>query len=265
MSRVVPSIQKAVRILDLLAASLPQSLTLKQIATELELPRSTALAMCVTLAETEMISRDPSGSYRLGPRTVALASAYLTDRNPFDNLREVVAQVPELDEETIVLSVLEGVNSVYIAFHAGSHPLTIRYKVGMRLPAHCSASGKAMLSRLDEAEVRERLKDADLSEHSTGRLKDIEEIMEDLRISRERGYAIDNEEIARGMCCFGAAISDHDGAPIAAVSVTAVKAALDPMDFQNYPDAIIRIAESLSVGRSLENTITLTPTAITNI
>jgi DNA-binding IclR family transcriptional regulator len=251
MSRTVPSIEKAVRILELLASSLPESLTLKEISTELELPRSTALAMCVTLADTEMITRNVSGTYRLGPKTVAIASAYLLDRNPFENLREVVAEVPELHEETLVLSVLDGVNSVYIAFHAGTHPLTIRYKVGMRLPAHCSASGKAMLSMLDESEVRSRLDGAELTEHSSGRSKDIDEILEDLRLSRERGYAIDNEEIARGMLCFGAAIVDVAGAPTAAVSVTAVKAALDPSDYTVYPEAIIRIAQRLSESRNL--------------
>jgi DNA-binding IclR family transcriptional regulator len=248
MSRVVPSIQKAIRILDLLADNLPRSLPLKQIASELQLPRSTALAMCVTLCEAEMITRDLSGNYRLGPHAVTLGSAYIADRNPIENLAEAVALVPELEEETVVISVLDGPNIVYVAFHIGDHSLSIRYKLGTRLPADCAAGGKSMLSLLDETEVRSRLHNVDLTVHSTGESKSLDEVLADLRVTRERGWALDNEEIVRGIVCFGAPICGLDGSPIAAVSVTAIKTALSPADWTMYPEAVIRLAQHLSVN-----------------
>lgn len=250
MSRVVPSIQKAIRILDLLADNLPRSLPLKQIASDLQLPRSTALAMCVTLAEADMITHELSGNYRLGPHAVTLGSAYLADRNPIENLADAVALVPELQEETVVISVLDGSNVVYVAFHMGDHSLSIRYNVGMRLPAHCAAGGKSMLSLLDDTEVISRLQQVDLTVYSTGEPKTIEDVLGDLRCTRERGYALDDEEISRGMCCFGAAICGLDDAPIAAVSVTKIKAALSPDDYEKYPNAVMRLAHQLSVNVS---------------
>jgi DNA-binding IclR family transcriptional regulator len=250
MSRTVPSIQKAIRILDLLADNLPRSLPLKQIASDLQLPRSTALAMCVTLSEAEMITRELSGNFRLGPHAVTLGSAYLADRNPIENLAEAVAEIPELQEETVVISVLDGSNVVYVAFHIGDHSLSIRYRVGMRLPAYCAAGGKSMLSLLEETEVMSRLQHVDLTVHSTGEVKTMEDVLTDLRSTKDRGYALDNEEMARGMCCFGAAIRDLNGSPIAAVSVTAIKAALSPADYEMYPNAVMRLARQLSVNIS---------------
>jgi DNA-binding IclR family transcriptional regulator len=228
------------------AENKPNTLSLKFIATELDLPRSTALAICVTLVQTEMISRDADGRYGMGAHTVAIASRYLSDPSPLENLAEGLKAVPEIQAETIVISVLDGPDVVYVACRTGTRPIAVHYQVGMRLPAHCAASGKAMLSLLDESEVIERLGEVDLRVRSTGKARSLNEMMKELRTTRKRGYAIDNEEVARGMCCFGAAIADGSGKPVTGVSVTCVKAALDEHHYEIYPEAVVRLAKRLS-------------------
>jgi len=246
MSRNVPSILKAIRVLDLLADNFPNALQLKEIDTALGLPPSTALGICVTLSEAEMIARDARGLYSLGPHTVTLARAYLSGRNPVDNLTEALMLVPELRTETVIVGVLQGVDVVYVACRTGMRPIAIQYQIGMRLPAHCSACGKAALSLLPESQVVERFHNEDLLVRSTGQKRALKDLIDELEVIRQRGYAFDNEEVAPGMVCYGAPICDMEGRPIAAVGVSCVKAAVGDDDHSAYAEAVMRLAKYLS-------------------
>jgi DNA-binding IclR family transcriptional regulator len=250
MTRLVPSVRKAVQVLDLVAGRAPAPLSLTAIAAELSLPKSTALAICATLADTGMLTRDGGGWYRLGPHATALAPAYLAGTDPVLNLDEALSAVPELKDETIVVSVLDGADVVYIACRSGAQPIALAYRTGMRLPAHCAASGKALLSRLDEADVTRRLSGTDLRVRATGSQRSLEGVLAELRQARERGFATDNEEVARGMCCVGAAIGAAAGPAAAAVSVSWVKAAVTGRESAAYARAIVRLAGQLSAGQA---------------
>jgi IclR family transcriptional regulator, blcABC operon repressor len=248
MTRLVPSVRKAVQVLDLLAARGPGSLSLTAIAAGLDLPKSTALAICATLADSGMLTRDAGGCYRLGPHVTALVSGYLASTDPVLNLDEALSAVPELSDETIVVSVLDGADVVYIACRTGTQPIALQYRTGMRLPAHCAASGKALLSRLDEADVASRLSGADLRVRSTGSQRSLDGLLAELRKARQQGYAADNEEVARGMCCVGAAIGGNAGPAVAAVSVSWVKAAVGQQESAAHATAIVRLAGLLSAN-----------------
>lgn len=247
MGRLVPSVQKAVRVLDLLANNAPSSLSLKDVATQLGLPRSTALGICVTLTEEGMLSREDDGSYRLGPHTVTLASRYLSVPDPILSLDDALNVVPELRDATIVISVLDGADVVYVACRTGTQPIALQYRVGMRLPSYCAAGGKALLSSLEPEDVAKRLKGADLQVLSSGKRRTLKDLTKEFTTIRENGYATDNEEVALGMCCVGSAIPRPTGHPLAAVSVSWVKAGVDSGTTALYADAIKRLAKQLSV------------------
>jgi len=249
MSRIVPSVQKAIRVLDLIAERAPATLSLKAISTELALPKTTALAICVTLTEGGMIDRVQDGSYRLGPHSVALASRYLSGSDPVLNLDGALRVVPELQDQSMVISILDGTDVVYIACRTGTQAIALQYRVGMRLPSYCASSGKAILSRLPEQEVVARLGRCDLRIRSSGERKSLDDLLRELRQAREEGYARDDEEVARGMCCFGAPICNRSGSPVAAVSVSWVKAAIEESQRAVYAEAIVRLAKQLSAGR----------------
>lgn len=248
MSREVPSVHKAIRILDLLADHVPDRVPLKQIALALQLPPSTALAICVTLLEDAMITRDARGFYTLGPHAVSIARAYLSGRSPVENLNESLALVPELRAETIVIGVLQGADVVYVACRTGTRPVAVHYQIGMRLPAHCAASGKAMLSLLPESQVLERFDKKDVLIGANGTNRRVSEVMDELKTICKRGYAFDNEELAPGMVCFGAPICDAEGRPIAGVSVGCVKASLQVGDHAIFAEAVQRLAKHLSMA-----------------
>jgi DNA-binding IclR family transcriptional regulator len=111
---------------------------------------------------------------------------------------------------------------VYVACRNGSHGLSLNYRIGMRLPATCTASGKALLATMSDAEVRESFGSAlpSLTEHS---IISMPELLADLAEARERGYAEDREETRAGMCCIGAPVFHASGRhAIAAVAISLV-------------------------------------------
>lgn len=219
----VPAVLRAVQVLDALAAE-RGPLSLAELTLRLGLPKSSVLALCNTLTLTGMLSRLENGGYRLGVHLVDLSHAYLAN---IDLTREFVDTWETLDMppgEGIVLGVLDGTDVVYVACRNGRLPLGVTYRIGMRLPAHCTATGKALLSTLPDERIRSLYRGVALEQlttHSHGTLK---ALLADLEATRLRGYAIDSEETREGMCCFGAPVFDAAGShAIAAVAVSTLK------------------------------------------
>ena len=220
---VVPSILKSVQILDTVAMA-KGPMTLAEITQQLELPKSSVLALCTSLTLTGMLSRLDSGAYQLGTHLMDLSHAYLANidlTKEFIGTWDALAMPPG---EGIVLGVLDATDVVYVACRNSDSPLGVTYRIGMRLPANCTATGKALLSTLPDERVRalyHRTALEKLTPHSHVTMK---ALLKDLHATRLRGYAIDDEETREGMCCFGAPVFDSSGSyAIAAVAVSTLK------------------------------------------
>lgn len=241
----VPSVQKAVQILSLIAST-DEALGTSAIARELSLPKSTVFNICDTLTQTKMLTRSVDGLYRPGPKTLILGRGYVESVDPIRSFGPEAARIDELAKETLVLAVLDGAEVVYAATRRGNQRMGFDYKVGLRLPAHCTASGKAFLSLLPEQRIAEIFSNGALEPMTANSITSVPDLLEELRTSRSRGYTVDDEEAAVGMYCLGAPVRGATGEPIAAVSVTSVKAALDEARVRTYSEAIRRLADALS-------------------
>lgn len=221
----MPSVARAAGLLETLAAG-PPTATLASLSGRLGLPRSSALALCNTLVHVGLMTREHNG-YRLGPSVVALARAYLTQTDLYTEFDRVARAHAVLPEETLVLSVRDGTDVVYIGRRIGNRPVGVSYEVGLRLPAHCTASGKSLLSSLTPEEVRELYGPKPRLQALTPQtLTSVPALIRDLDEVSRRGYAVDDEETAPGMVCVGVAIRDRTGRGAGAIAVSMVKAAL---------------------------------------
>jgi len=217
----VPALERAIDVLDALAAS-TESMSLAALTARVGFPKSTVLGICATLVHGGLLARRADGAYQLGVRLVDLAHAYLAKADVTSEFVASFESFPPMPEETVVLAVLDGRDVVYVACRNGSHGLSLNYRIGMRLPATCTASGKALLATMPDAVVLERFGPTlpaltDLSITSTRKL------LGDLAQARERGYAEDREETRAGMCCIGAPVFDATGREaIAAIAISLV-------------------------------------------
>ena len=161
--QVVPSVLRAGRILDELASGEPRA-TLASLSLGLGIPRSSTLALCNSLVEIGLLARDPDGLYRLGPHTLELSRAFLGQTDFHSEFQRAVPELGVLPEQTLVCAVLRGRDVVYIGRRPGTSPLGVSYEIGMRLPAHCTATGLSILGSLPEAEVGELYEGAELEQ-----------------------------------------------------------------------------------------------------
>ncbi|MDT7725697.1 MAG: IclR family transcriptional regulator, blcABC operon repressor [Actinomycetota bacterium] len=237
---------RAAHMLEVLSAA-PGGLTLSDLARAIGAPKSSCLAVCATLVETGLLARTPAGAYQLGWKVVPLGRSYLAQSNLVAEFQQVDQELRLLPDDTIVLSLLDGRTVVYVQTRPGLRPVAMAYEVGMRLPAHCTASGKALLAALTDNDIAGRYADGTfdvLTRHSITRMPDL---MPDLQRTRDRGYAIDDEETALGMICVGAAIFGRSGQPSGALSVSMIKATVDDDRIHHAASSILRLTQALTV------------------
>ena len=246
-ARLVPAVERAVRLLDALAAA-RQPLSLASLARALGLPRSSVHGLLATLVALGLARRDGDAAFSLGPKSLQWADAYGSRSDVLRAFDACVDRFVELGTETVMLATLEDADVVYLGCRQGSRALAVNFRVGGRFPAACTSSGKAMLAALPDAAVRERLGTGPLPRLTRHGPASAAALLRQLDLVRRQGHAVDDEETAEGMQCFGAAIrGPRDTGALAAVAVSVIKAGLSPRRRTELVDAIRRLADAVAV------------------
>jgi DNA-binding IclR family transcriptional regulator len=251
-ARLVPAVERAVRLLDALAAS-RQPRSLAELARTLALPRSSVHGLLATLVALGLARRNGDAEFSLGPKALQWADAYGTSADVLRAFDAHVDRFAALGTETVMLATLDGADVVYLACRQGSRPLAVNFRVGGRFPAACTSSGKAMLAALPDAAVRERVGAGPLPRLTRHGPPSVAALLRQFDGVRRQGVAIDDEETAEGMQCFGAAIRGPRGDDaMAAVAVSVIKAGLTPRRRTELVEAIRRLADAVAVELGAE-------------
>lgn len=244
--RMVPALARAARLLDLLSAA-GRPLTMAALARDAGLPKSSAHGLLVTLAALGLVERTAQGDFALGPKSLQWAGAYLHGTDLVAAFHALAGAEPVLSEETVMLAVLDGADVVYLACRTGTRALTVNFRVGGRFPATVTASGKALLSTLPDEKIETLVRQAGLRPVTPHGVTSAAALMEQLREVRRRGWALDDEETATGMNCFGAPVfAAQRPDAVAAVAVSTIKAATDAPRRERMVAAIADLAARLS-------------------
>lgn len=223
-----PAVTRAAAILDELAAATTVSLGTSELARRLSLPKSSIANICAALLEAGLLRRAGAG-FALGRHLAELGGAYLSTIDPVQEFYLACDELDEVLSETVQLGVLDGNEVTYIARHDGRLSIRLQSEVGRRLPASCTAMGKAALSTLPPDEFARRYSGVRWLPSMTAQShRTVEELWADVEQARERGYAIDDEETASGVVCFGVAFPGRrSGEGPYAVSATLLKVSAD--------------------------------------
>ncbi len=214
------TLDKGLTILEAIGrANAPHGLTLTELSQRLGIHRTTLLRFLTTLRARGYLERDSDTErYRLGAQVLALASMWLADLDIRPIARPILQRACDAGGELVHLTVLEGHEVVTVDRIEGRHPLSLQTGIGNRRPAYRSASGKAILAHLPEADV-DRVLAAGMDAVTAGTITTREAMSCDLEGVRTRGYAIDQEENFTGICCVAAPVHDYTGMPIASISI----------------------------------------------
>lgn len=217
----MPAADQTLRILRYLAGR-PAPVAASAIARELDLPRSTVYHLLGTLSAHGFVLHMPEDRrWGLGTSAFELAGGYARQQ-PLARLgRPLVAALSDRLGESAHLAVMSGGDVLYIVEERAPRRPALVTDVGVRLPAHLTASGRAMLAALPREQVRALYPSASSFPDRTGvGPRTPTQLREVLREARHRGYATEDSEVADGLRSVGAPVRDRAGWPVAAVAVT---------------------------------------------
>jgi len=217
----VPAADQTLRILAFLARQ-RGPVAASTIASQLGIPRSSVYHLLATLEEHGFVVHVASESrWGLGTAAFELAGGFARQQ-PLARLgRPLVAALADRTGESAHLGVMTGRDVLYIVEERAPHRPTLVTDVGVRLPAHLTATGRAMLAALPREQVRALFPDAASFADRTGRGPTRPgELREVLRQVRAEGFATEDGEVTLGLRSVGVAVRDHAGWPAAAMAVT---------------------------------------------
>ena len=223
----VKAVEKALTILEALGKE-PDELRLADLSRRLAIEKSTLHRLLGTLEGQGFVRRDPvSRRYSLGIKMLELGTA-VTVRSALGR-----AAGPVLDrlaircQQTVNLAVLDGDEILYVAKRESPEPLRLTVEVGRRLPAHCTALGKALLAFRPAPEVRRLFsRRRRLRQFTPNSITDPRDLVRHLEEVRRAGIAVDREELVRGLRCVAVPVLDFTGYAVAAISISAAAVTL---------------------------------------
>lgn len=216
----VKSARRALVIMELLSKR-ESGQTFSQIQTELGYPKASLHALLRTLTDSGWVQFQPQGKLFVpGLRIWEAGMAYARMVPWSDRAIGIMEAVRNRLGETIQLAVLDGFEVLYIAKVDGTHALRLDSSVGLRLCAHGTGVGKALLAGLPDETVQAWLDQAELERYTDTTITEPSRLFEEIRRIRKLGYADDNQERTLGVSCVALGIQNQQGETVAAISVS---------------------------------------------
>jgi DNA-binding IclR family transcriptional regulator len=218
------------------------------IVRDLELPRSTVYHLLATLADDGFVTRVPDEQrYALGLAAYELGTGY-TRQAPLQRVARVpLADLVDRVGQSAHLAVLHGREVVYVIEERARGRPPLVTDVGVRLPAHLTASGRAMLARLPPAQVRALYPDPAAFVLRTAAGPRSPSALRALLVDvRRRGHAYEDAEVTPGFASIASPVLDHSGHPVAGVAVTFAAAAVPSAGRDRVAAQVARTAASIT-------------------
>lgn len=218
--RTIAAVQRATSVLQLFIDSGRGRLGVTEIANTLGLSKAVVHRILASMKAAGFIDIDPSSrQYTLGPSALALGLAYLDNLDIRAMARPVLEQLSATTDETATLSIRHHDTRVYIDQVPPEREVKMTVPLGRPFPLHAGSSSKAFLAFLPDAEQEAYLSGHRLEPMAAATITDPDQLRADLGTIRKRGYAWSREERQAGAASVAAPVFDHQGAPVAVISV----------------------------------------------
>lgn len=208
----VQSLHRALDLVEIVAGG-GGHLTIGEIANISGLPQPTIHRLLRTLVERGFMRQLANRRYALGFRLIPLGAA--ANRMVGVGTESVLAELVREIGETANLAVLSGDHAEYVAQVPSSHAVRMFTEIGRRVELHCTGVGKALLAQLEAAEVDAIAQRVGLAAKTSHTLVTIADLHAALVETRDRGYAIDQEEQELGVRCVAVAVPSSGPASMA--------------------------------------------------
>ena len=219
-SALIQSVARAMALINCMA-EVPHPLSLQEISQRAGLPKSTVHGLLSTLREFAMVEQSAlDGRYRLGVRLFELGNIVSRSWDILTIARPHLHRIAHRLGESVDLALLEDGEVLTIDHADAGAMLQVVTTVGARIPCHCCALGKALLSHRLQAECEGIFRSRGMYAFTPHTVTRVNALLEDLAEVRNRGYAVGNGEFRIGMRDVAAPVLDMQGVSRYALGVT---------------------------------------------
>ena len=214
----IQSLDHGLAVLEAFSPS-RQSLTVSQAAAATGLTRATARRVLLTLQRLGFVRDDDGHQFTLTPRVLRLGYSYLSSLDLRELAEPVMAELGERTGESVSLTVLDGIDAVYVARVSTKRVMALTTKVGSRAPAYATSMGRVLLSHLPPERLDAYFREATLAKLTRRTVTDERRLRELLDAVRQQGWSLVDEELEEGLRSIAAPIRGANGEVTTALTI----------------------------------------------
>lgn len=199
--------ERVLGILSLLAAH-PEGLSLTQITAFLSIPKSTISPILQEMTQQKFIQMQPGANlYTIGIASYCIGTAYEYDKTLLPYIKSIMQKITKEINEMCQVGILDGPDVLYILKEdtAANQTIKIISYVGKRLPAYCTALGKALLYDATLDELKQLYPNPFIKE-TVNTLENVQAFYDQLQTIKQTQIATEYEEVTYQLCCFAVPI-----------------------------------------------------------
>jgi DNA-binding IclR family transcriptional regulator len=244
---MIQSLARGLEIMNILLRK--NSATLTEIALELGINKSSVSRLIGTLKHYDMVQLDRvTKKYRLGLRMLNLSEGVKRNIEVISVARPYLFELSDALGESVHLCSLSN-NQVYVVDQIRSNKAyTLSATVGMVEPMHCSSVGKCILAYRRPEVLPKMLEGYDYVKYTDRTITDYDSLMKELEQIRRQGYAVDNEEVTRGICCLAAPIYNYRGSVTYSLGISSLSARITPANIDSFVKKLVAVAAGISAA-----------------
>jgi DNA-binding IclR family transcriptional regulator len=217
--------------------------TVSELSAAVDVTPGTIHTHLQTLADHGLVVQEGK-SYELGLHMVTLGEYVKHQNSLYQGAKQQVDKLAAETGECIHLFTRHGDKGFIIYESYGKQAVGSRLHQRLREESyqhlHCSAGGKAMLAHMDRGDVDDILNQYSIERMTPKTITDREQLLEDLETVKDRGYALNDEELVRGQRAVGVAVLDAEENPLGAISLSAPRSRLEGDRFhETIPELLL--------------------------
>jgi IclR family pca regulon transcriptional regulator len=245
----IEALTRGLEILSLFSSDQP-SLSLMEVVAALKINKSTAYRVLSTLETLGYLERDANTRrYRPSLKVLELGFTALNSLEVRQVARPYLERLAQEVNETASLGMLNGMDVVYIDRVRNRSIVGVVLGVGSHVSAHCTALGKVLLAYLPQEELKSRLVQSNLTALTPRTFVEPSKLLDELELIRQRGYAINDEELAIGLRAVAAPIRDLSQKTVAAINVSGPVTTISLRRLKNeLAPAVVETAAQISAA-----------------
>lgn len=223
-------------------------ISVSEVSDTLSVARSTAHRLLAMLAYHGFVRQDPvSRAYAAGSVLAEISYAAVRDSDIRPKARPFIEELVREVGETVHLVTLNGTQVLFMDCVEGDRALRAGSRVGVRLPAHCTAGGKVLLAELPDDQIRELYRAEELEQLTARSVGTVTALLTRIDETRRHGYALNDGESEEELRAVAVAIRDSLGRVRAAITLSAPGRRLPPDQLPGVVAAMRQTADSIGV------------------